>query len=59
MREVYLKKRDINHLDFVKRSALESDYELFIEDDVIAIDEDTKQIIFVHKKLDFDDKQIM
>lgn len=59
MREIYLKKRDINHLDFVKRSALESDYELFIEDDVIAIDEDTKQIIFVHKKLDFDDRQIM
>lgn len=59
MREVYLKKREINHLDFVKRSALESDYELFIEDDVIAIDEDTKQIIFVHKKLDFDDRQIM
>jgi len=59
MREVYLKKRDINHLDYVKRSALESDYELFIEDDVIAIDEDTKQIIFVQKKLDFDDKQIM
>lgn len=59
MREIFLKKRDINHLDFVKRSALESDYELFIEDDVIAIDEDTKQIIFVHKKLDFDDRQIM
>lgn len=59
MREVYLKKRDINHLDFVKRSALESDYDELIADDVIAIDADTKEIIFVQKKLDFDDSQIM
>lgn len=59
MREILLKKKELNHLDFVKRSALESDYDLFIEDDVIAIDADTKQIIFIHKKLDFDDRQIM
>lgn len=59
MREIYLKKRELNHLDFVKRSALETDYDELIDDDVIAIDADTKQIIFVQKKLDFDDSQIM
>lgn len=42
MRELLLTKRKIDLKEFVKRSALETDYEEFIDDDVIAIDADTK-----------------
>lgn len=59
MQEIKLKKRDINHKEFVMRSALDTDYDQLIEGDVIAIDADTKQIIFVQKTLDFDDRQIL
>jgi hypothetical protein len=59
MRELLLTKQPLNHSEFVKRSALESDYDQLIEDDVIAIDSETKQIIFIHKKLDFDDHDIL
>lgn len=59
MRELLLKKRDIDYTEFVKHSAAEADYDQFANDDVIGIDADTKQIIFVHKTLDFPDDQIM
>lgn len=59
MRELYLTKKPLDFKQFVKRSAVESDYELFIDDDVIAIDADTKQVIFIHKKLDLDPTNIM
>lgn len=59
MKEVLLKKTPVDHTTFVKRSALEEDFETLIDEDVIGIDADTKEIIFVQKKLDFDDKQIM
>jgi hypothetical protein len=59
MRELLLTKQPLNHSEFVKRSALETDYDQLIEDDVIAIDSETKQIIFIHKKLDFDDHDIL
>ncbi len=59
MRELVLKRRDIDHTQFVKRSALDTDYDTLIEDDVIAIDADTKQIIFVQAKLPFPDKEIL
>lgn len=59
MREIILHKKDINLTDFVRRSALDTDYDELLESDVIAIDADTKKIIFVQKQLDFDDKAIM
>lgn len=59
MRELLLTKQPVDLKQFVKRSALEEDYDLLIDDDVVAIDAETKQIIFVHKKLDFDDSNIM
>ena len=59
MRELLLKRKDIDHTEFVKRSALESDYELLIDEDVIAVDADTKEIIFVQAKLDLDDHDIL
>jgi hypothetical protein len=52
MRELLLKRKEIDHTQFVKRSAQDTDFETLIDDDVIAIDADTKQIIFVQSKLD-------
>lgn len=59
MREIQLKRKDIDLAQFVKRSALDSDYDQFIDDDVIAVDADTKEIIFIHTRLDFPDTDIM
>lgn len=59
MKELLLKKRTVDLTKFVKRSALETDYDQLINEDVIGIDADTKQIIFVHCRLGFDDRDIM
>lgn len=59
MRELLLNRRELDHTQFVKRSALEADYDQLIDDDVIAIDADTKKIIFVHTRLTLDDHDIM
>lgn len=59
MKELQLHRKQIDLSQFVKRSAQEADYDTFIDDDVVAIDADTKQVIFVHTRLDFPDKDIM
>lgn len=59
MKEIYLTKKPVDYKKFVKTSALEEDFDQLISDDVVAIDEETKQIIFVHKKLDFNDQDIL
>lgn len=59
MRELLLTRKDIDATKYVMRSALETDYGQLITDDVIAIDADTKEIIFIHAKLDFDPSNIM
>lgn len=59
MKQLLLKRRDIDHLQFVKHSANEGDYDQLIEGDVIGIDADTKQVIFIQKLLDFNDHDIM
>lgn len=59
MRELLLTKKPVDHLEYVKHSATEDDYDTLIDGDVIGIDAETNQIIFVQKKLDFDDKQIL
>lgn len=59
MKELLLARKGIDHTQFIKRSALETDFDQLIDDDVVAIDAETKQIIFVHKRLDFDDRDIM
>lgn len=51
MQTLTLKKRAINYNDFVRRGALESDYDKFISDDTILIDEDTGEILLVYAKL--------
>ena len=59
MRELLLTKKPLDHLEYVKHSATEDDYDQLIHGDVIGVDAETKQIIFIQKKLDFDDKAIM
>lgn len=59
MKEVLLKKKAVDFKDFVKRSASEDDFEELLDGDIIGIDADTKEVIFVHAKLDFDDNAIM
>lgn len=59
MQELLLKKKQIDLKNFVKRSAADTDYEELLDGDIIGIDADTKQIIFVHKQLDFDPAPVM
>lgn len=59
MRELLLTKKPLDHTKFVMRSALETDFEQLIEDDVIALDAETKEIIFIQARLGFDDQAIM
>lgn len=59
MRELLLKRKDIDHTQYVRRSALESDYDELIDDSVVAVDADTKEIIFVQAKLDLNDREIL
>lgn len=59
MQEVKLKKTPVDYKQFVKRSAVEDDYEQLLDGDVIGVDQDTSKVIFVHKKLDFDDTDIL
>lgn len=54
MQELLLTKKPVDFKKFVKRSAQETDYEQLINDDVIAIDAETKEIIFVHTRLNLD-----
>lgn len=59
MREILLKKRDVDYKDFVKKSAVETDFDELLEGDVIGIDSETKEVIFIHAELKFDDREIM
>lgn len=52
MRVIEVTKRDINYKDYVKRSALETDYETLIKDDTLIV-LDGRPII-LYKKVDFD-----
>lgn len=59
MKELHLKKKQLDHKQYIYRSAVEDDYGTLLEGDVIGIDADTQQIIFVQKQLEFDDRAIM
>ena len=59
MKTLTLRKREgINYKDFVKRTALESDFKTLIKEDCICIDED-KNILFIYCQLPFDDTEIV
>lgn len=53
------KKPDINYKDFVKRSALESDYETLIDESCILVDADTGETLVIYVELPFDDREII
>lgn len=59
MRELILKKRRLDLKQFVRRSASEDDYAELLDGDVVGVDADTKEVIFVCKNLEFDDREIM
>src|SRR3990167_5076395 len=59
MTELLLSKKPIDYKEFVKHSATNQDYDQLLEGDIIGIDAETKQVIFVQKQLDFDDRDIM
>lgn len=55
----YLSKRKLVLTDYVKRSALEGDYQELITEDSIIVDADTKEVIAVYVKMHNDTRQIM
>lgn len=59
MKTVYLTKKDIDYVELIKHSAQETDYETLLEGDVIGVDADSNEVIFVSKQLEFDDREIM
>lgn len=59
MKELLFKRRELDFTEFVKHSASDEDYDTLLEGDIIAIDADTKKIIFIQKQLDFDDQQML
>jgi hypothetical protein len=52
MRVVRLKKKEVNIKDYVKRSALEEDAELIINQDTLIIDADTEEVVLIYKVLE-------
>ena len=59
MKELLVTKRELDFSKFVKRSALEADYETLIDESCILIDADTKEVLVVYKELEFDDTAII
>jgi hypothetical protein len=59
MRTVELKKKPIDVKKLVKFGAQEADYDTLLEGDVIGVDADTKEVIFVSAQLHFDDREVM
>lgn len=56
---VRLKRKFIDPKNFVKRSALESDFSRLITKSSIVVDDVTNEILFVYKLLDFDTERIL
>jgi hypothetical protein len=59
MKIIEVHKRQIELKDYVRRSALDSDYETLIEESCILVDADTKKTLVVYAQLDLDDEEIM
>lgn len=51
MKIIYVKKQPINHREYVKRSAEESDAEILVTGDAVLVDEDTKEVLVIYKVL--------
>lgn len=59
MQTLTLKKRELNFKEYVKRSAVEADFETLIKGDTVIIDEDTKEVVAVYVKMNNDTTEIM
>lgn len=56
---VKLRRKFIDPKQYVKRTALESDFDRLITEDCIVVDEVTNEILFVYVKLPFDTSDIV
>lgn len=54
-----LKRKFIDPKQFVKRGALESDFDQLLTESAIVVDDTTNEILFVYKKLDFDTEEMV
>jgi hypothetical protein len=52
VKTLYLTKKKLELKKFVKRSALEADADLLIDEDTVIIDADTKEVVAIYKILD-------
>ncbi len=52
MKTLILKRRKINLEDYIKRTALESDFETLIDEPTILIDEETQAVKIIYDQLD-------
>lgn len=59
MREVLLKRRELDYTEYVKHSAKLSEVGEILVGGVIGIDEDTKQVLFIQKTLDIDPAEML
>lgn len=59
LKTITVKKRQIELKDYVKRSALEEDYQTFITEDCAVVDEDTQEIVLIYSRLPFDSKELV
>ena len=51
MKIVKVKKTPVNYEDFVKRSAKESDYTMFVTEPTTLVDADTGDILAIYEEL--------
>lgn len=59
MQTLYLKRKPVNFKEYVKRTAVASDFDTLITEDTIVIDEDTKEVLAVYVHMHNDTSEIM
>lgn len=57
MKTLELKNRNLNYKDFIKRSAVESDYETLIRESCVGVE--NGEIKFIYQELDWDTRDIV
>jgi len=59
MKKIYLKRKDINLKDYIKRSALENDYKTLIKEPTLIYDADTKELLIIYDILNIETDDIV
>ncbi len=49
MKKILVKKREINHKEFIKRPAVESDFSTLVREDAVLVDENGKKVLLYFK----------